>query len=138
MDRKDIPRMIPLDEVKRRLEEPKKDPVTQKPIKKPEPIKIQGRNGTYSQAVFPIEDSIILGRGTSVANIVYPEDAVHISRSHCIIEALDETHIRVMDTGSSNGTFMKDGTRLKENVAYSLAKGDEFYLAIPEEVYKVI
>lgn len=138
MNRKDIPPMIPLEEVKRRMSEPKKDPITQKPIKKVEPLKIQGIQGFYAQAVFPIDDVIVLGRGPSVANIVYPEESVHISRSHCRIEKLDDTHIRITDTGSSNGTFMKDGMRMKENVAYSMSKGDEFYLAIEEERYRII
>lgn len=54
-----------------------------------------------------------------------------VSGSHCVLYR-DEKGLFLMDTGSSNGTFLKDGRRLKPNVPYRVQKGATFFLATPK------
>lgn len=68
--------------------------------------------------------------------IRYPKDTGGISRYHCQVIA-DHGKLLLMDVGSTNGTFLEDGTRLEENVPRELNAGDGFYLADPREMFRV-
>lgn len=100
--------------------------------------KLMGVEGIYAEAVFPLEDLIIIGRDAREANIVYPIDAMGVSRKHCCVWVSQEGRVLIKDLGSSNGTFFADGTRLQPNVTYRLNPGECFYLGSKQEAYKLI
>ena len=78
------------------------------------------------------------GRNPGESSIVFPPDAPGISRKHCSI-SIDKTgNVLIRDLGSSMGTFLEDGTKLRENISYRLERGESFYLANKQEVYRII
>jgi hypothetical protein len=111
-----------------------------KSLKKKEnkPYKLQGMDGVYAGAEFPVDKGIIIGRNPGEANIIYPAGTAGISRLHCSLREDNNGQLIIKDLGSSQGTFFADGTKLQPNVAYRINRGECFYLASKRETYKVI
>ncbi len=94
-------------------------------------------SGHHQGAEFPLSDTFFLGRDTSRCNIVFPEDYKQISSIHCKIQMVNG-RVEITDLGSSNGTFLKNGTKLKPHVPHQLNINDCFYLVNESYLYKII
>ena len=55
-----------------------------------------------------------------------------ISRRHCTIRCSVREKSVFLTDHSTNGTYLKNGSRLTKNVEYRIHPGDEFYLSSPE------
>jgi len=81
-----------------------------------------------------------LGRDPRTNNLVFRDDAQSgsISKSHCELR-YDRTRSMfvLMDSGSSNGTFLATGQRLVPFVGADLRAGDCFYLAQRSTMFQV-
>ena len=130
------PPMIPLAELKKRRT------ISQHKIKETKPEiqfrKLKGVDGMYRDAVFPLDSDIIMGRDYRVAIIVFGENSQKISRSHCKLRVRSNGEVVLIDLGSSNGTYLADGSKLKPQVEYHLSQGECFYLADKQELFRII
>ncbi|MCH4192088.1 MAG: FHA domain-containing protein [Butyrivibrio sp.] len=140
MERAKIPPMVPLKEVRERyngMEEAKIDVgKTRAPAAKMN-YKIRALDGIYKDSEFPLDGANVIGRDPVKASIVYPENTVGISRVHCRL-VVTEVGLQIEDMGSSQGTFLADGTKLEPQKKYLLQNGECFFLASRREIYKVI
>lgn len=100
-------------------------------------LKLLGVNGTFAEKQFSIGRGVILGRDPKEANIVFPPETQGISRKHCSI-CMDKNGVLIKDLGSSMGTYLENGMRLKEGISYHLERGESFYLATTKEMYRII
>lgn len=90
---------------------------------------VAGVNGYFAGNSFtvPPQGSILIGRNTTLCNLVFPPDTPGISSRHCSLEAAGDK-LRLTDLGSTYGTFTADGVRLAPNVPVLLDAGQRFYL----------
>ena len=95
-----------------------------------------GVSGLYTGEKRPIDGKLVLGRNASKCNVAYHEDQTDISNVHCEIVLNGETVV-LTDLGSTNGTFLADGTRLKANDPVILNSGDRFYLASKGNTFEI-
>lgn len=100
-------------------------------------LQLLGKGGTFDEAKLPLEEKIIFGRDVSRCFAIYPPDAKKVSRVHCSVEIKDGKVV-VTDLGSSYGTYLENGEKLEENKPYYLNYGDSFYLAEPENTFKIV
>jgi S1-C subfamily serine protease len=90
----------------------------------------------FPNSVFPIKESIVIGRNAESCNIVYAEGTPGISSVHCRV-ALINGNITLFDLDSSYGTFLENGVKLETNRPYPLKEGQSFYLATRENMFTV-
>lgn len=95
-----------------------------------------GINGLYTGEKRPIEGKIVIGRNASKCNLAFHEDQTDISNVHCEI-VLNGDSVVLTDLGSTNGTFLADGTKLKANDPVILNSGDRFYLAGKGNMFEI-
>lgn len=81
---------------------------------------------------------ILLGRDMSNCTVIFRDGTPGVSNRHCSV-AFDEGsgEFIVTDLKSSYGTFLADGQRMKQGVAYRLKSGDQFYLGSNENLIQV-
>jgi len=73
---------------------------------------------------------LTIGRDPARCAILFPYEAADISRVHCTLKFMEETRVFVLeDNGSSNGTFLSNGERLKPGFKYELRSGERFSLS---------
>ncbi|XID92542.1 FHA domain-containing protein [Paenibacillaceae bacterium WGS1546] len=73
---------------------------------------------------------LTFGRDPSRCTILFPYEAGEISRVHCTLRYSEENRLFILeDNGSSNGTFLASGERLKPGVRYALRSGERFSLS---------
>lgn len=96
---------------------------------------IIGRKGAYQGAEFSIEEALTFGRNASECNVIFSGNG-KISDKHCRIQELGG-HIYLTDLGSTNGTYLSNGTRLTPQKPQELRAGEVFYLADTEEQFQV-
>lgn len=99
---------------------------TVKAVAEPEAGKIYHANA---------ERKIVFGRSQN-AQVRFAENAVPISTKHCVLYR-DDSGLYLMDTGSTNGTFLSETLRLKPNVPYRMEKGSAFFLASPKYTFVI-
>lgn len=115
-----VPKMIPLEE----LADDNKEWVLEE---------ISGPHGRVS---LKCDRPLIFGRSVRNCNMVFPEETAGISRLHCEIVPKAEG-LLLKDLNSSYGTFLENGSRVYEGSPVLLKKGDVFYLASKENMFKV-
>jgi len=91
----------------------------------------------FPNSVFPIKESIVIGRNAESCNIVYAEGTPGISSVHCRV-ALINGNLTLFDLNSSYGTFLDNGVKLEANRPYSLKEGESFYLATRDNLFTVV
>ncbi len=93
--------------------------------------------GEFRNASFPINpgDSIVIGRDSSVSNIVIV--APKVSRKHCIITFNPAKNCYVVTDCSSNGTYGANGTRLMANMENMLPVGSEISLGSNDNRFRL-
>ena len=136
-----VPPMIPLDKLRKMRKEKQGAQVVSgaaRMEKKVVPYKILGEKGIYAGAEFAIDREVIFGRNPKEASIIFRQDMLDISHKHYSISIDKSGAVLLKDLGSSMGTYLEDGTRLRENIAYRLERGERFYLANKQEVYRLI
>ncbi|MEY8428271.1 PrsW family glutamic-type intramembrane protease [Lachnospiraceae bacterium 46-15] len=77
--------------------------------------------------------SLVFGRSSGQANVVFSQDTKGVSNIHCEIK-VKQGYPVLIDRKSSYGTFFSNGQRLEPNVPYKLQNHVKFYLA--SEKYK--
>lgn len=98
---------------------------------------LAGRSGIFEKMEMNVEQEITIGRNADVCQLVYPETARGISGIHCKIQNTDNG-VYLTDLGSTNGTFLADGTRLLPNRPYMLPDGQGFYLGSRENGFDIL
>ncbi len=100
---------------------------------------LRGVSGYYAGQNIALEGvTLALGRDAKMAQLVYPEDAAGVSKRHCQVRHEASTgRVWLEDLGSSNGTFLANGTRLPAGQAKELKRGDRFYLATRENEFEL-
>lgn len=92
--------------------------------------------GPHGNVTFKCDRAIIFGRSVRNCNMVFPENTEGISRLHC--EIVPKTDgLLLKDLNSSYGTFLQNGTRVREGSPVLLKRGDVFYLASKKNMFKV-
>ena len=71
------------------------------------------------------------------STIRFPEGDGAVSGSHCVLYRRDGK-LWLMDTGSTNGTFLANGQRLQPNVPKQVSRGTRFYLSQTKYTFDVM
>ena len=100
-------------------------------------VQIQGIGGRLAGKTFTLNGPLVFGRDGKQCSVVYPMDTKGISGVHCQLEA-DGDGAVLTDLGSSYGTFLRDGVKLSPNQPVRLKRGDEFYLAVRENTFRLL
>ena len=101
-------------------------------------VALLGTQGLYKDALFPLDDEIIIGRQIEFVNIVYPEDKTYISKVHCKVWIDTDGQVLIRDMGSTNGTFFEDEAEMNPDKVYPIDIDAEFYLSTPEESFRIV
>jgi hypothetical protein len=81
---------------------------------------------------------LTFGRDPSRCAILFPYEAGEISRIHCTLKYMEENRLFILeDNGSSNGTFLSNGERLKPGIRYELRSGERFSLSGKQHWFEV-
>lgn len=89
-------------------------------------VKVRGIGGQYQGAEIPFEGDLLIGRDPAKCQLVVSNDT-SVSGLHCKIQTLGND-VYLTDLGSSNGTFLSDGTRLDPQKPVRLSNGKSFRL----------
>ena len=92
-------------------------------------------HGVFSGQVYPLSNSIVLGRDPKKCNIIFPSQTPGISGVHCEVRVSNGA-VMLIDRGSSYGTFY-NGAKLRPNEPVALLAGDSFYLATPQNEFRL-
>lgn len=96
---------------------------------------LEGTGGYYSGQRIPVKVQMGFGRDMN-CDIRYPSEAGGISKVHCaLLPAKDG--VVLVDLGSTCGTFLGTGERLKPHHNYLLRRGDRFYLCNPDQAFRI-
>ena len=114
------------------------------PINNPDPEKtipvrrafLVGVSGLYNGDTRRIESRIVIGRNASKCTLAFPENSTDISNVHCEIYK-DGDKVVLTDLGSTNGTFLANGTRLNPNESVVLNNGDKFWIASQQNTFEI-
>ncbi|MCC3374770.1 FHA domain-containing protein [Cohnella sp. REN36] len=98
-----------------------------------------GLQGEFAGASFKLsERPLSIGRDAAQCGLVFPFDSGEISRRHCSLRyAADRGAFFLEDHGSSNGTFLTDGRRLRAGERYELRPGERFALSGGTHLFEV-
>lgn len=110
----------------------------QAPVKAPSAPPVfyaEGLSGYYSGQVIPVKSQMGFGRDAA-CDFRYPSEAGSISKVHCALIPAKEGVILV-DLGSTCGTYLGSGERLKPHHNYLLKRGDNFFLSNPDQSFRI-
>lgn len=99
-------------------------------------VEIYGQAGLHGGEKYTYDERPLLFGRSASCMVQYPEGAKGISGTHCEIKKRGDGYV-LTDQKSTNGTFLKNGRKLAPDVPYELKDGDEFYLASPENSFRV-
>ena len=93
--------------------------------------KLCGLGGDFSGLMFRVTASgLTIGRDPGNCQIVFPAEAAEVSRRHCSLQYEVDSQVFILeDLGSSNGTFLSDGSRIEPGKRYPLRSGERFALS---------
>jgi len=93
--------------------------------------------GLLAGSTYPIRGVVTIGRDPQRCQVIYPADTKGISSVHC--EVLHQpAGVFLTDKGSSYGTFLVGGQKLAANVSVMLTPGASFYLADPQNEFRLL
>lgn len=99
---------------------------------------VEGLGGYFRGRRLTISDRpVTIGRDPARCSAVYPQNTKGVSGLHCRLSC-SGGEIVLMDCGSTYGTYFGDGKKLSPNTPYKLRRGDTFYLAEPQNTFRVI
>lgn len=93
--------------------------------------------GPHGNVAMKCERSLIFGRSARNCNVVFPTDTKGVSGVHCEVVPMKDG-LLLKDLNSTYGTFLIDGRRVEPNHGVMLERGDVFYLASKEVMFKVV
>lgn len=96
---------------------------------------VRGMGGMFEGKTFALTDTLRFGRNPQ-NQIVYSQNTKGISGNHCEL-SMENERIILRDLGSTYGTFLEDGSKLNERVAYEVKEGDIFYLAESAQSFRI-
>ncbi|MFC3800033.1 FHA domain-containing protein [Cohnella sp. GCM10012308] len=101
--------------------------------------RLVGVAGEFAGASYSLADRpLAIGRDGHQCELVYPDGHVEISRKHCTVSYDSSRRIfSLVDHGSSNGTYLPDGTRLAAGDRRELRPGERFSLPGGEQWFEV-
>lgn len=85
---------------------------------------------------FILRDKLIFGRDAKRCKVVFPLDSEGVSGIHCQV-TLENGKVKIMDLGSTYGTFVGNGLKIDAEVAVELKDGDTFYLGSKKNKFSV-
>lgn len=109
------------------------------PVAFPTKPVMRGLAGQYANASIPVEARpSVLGRDQGAANLVFGAEADAVSKRHCSIrwDAGRRTFV-LEDLGSTNGTYLWNGTRIQPGSPYELRAGDRFYIGDTRNAFEL-
>jgi hypothetical protein len=109
------------------------------PVFNREDIRLLGISGSYAGREFPVSgEPIVLGRDPHVSQIVFDAQDSVVSKRHCVIR-IDRSGggLLVEDCGSTNGTFLDTGERLRTGEPRLVQPRGSFYLGDRSHVFQV-
>jgi pSer/pThr/pTyr-binding forkhead associated (FHA) protein len=84
------------------------------------------------------QNPVTIGRDPASCQLVFPSTADLISKRHCVLRHDRERGLLLLeDCGSTNGTFLQSGERLKPGSPRRLDHNERFYLADPRFMFEV-
>ena len=98
-------------------------------------MRLQATGGYFGNRRFPVAGGLVFGRDPSRCNMPYPKDQQGVSGMHCRIFS-EGGILYLEDCGSTYGTFCK-GRKLAAGERMPLSIGDTFYLANPQESFRI-
>lgn len=122
---------------------PAYQPAAPYPVAPPVPFPtkpvMRGLAGQYANASIPVEvGPSVMGRDQTAANLVFGAEADAVSKRHCSIRWDAGRRVFVVeDLGSTNGTFLWNGTRLAPGQPYELKPGDRFYIGDTRNAFEL-
>lgn len=97
------------------------------PFQNEDKLFLAGIGGCMNGRIYPIgQEEITIGRSSSSV-IRYPDETKGVSRKHCKVYKSGGGY-RLVDHGSSYGTFLKGYGRLTEHEPVEVKCGDTFYI----------
>jgi len=98
-----------------------------------------GLEGEHAGTCYRILNrALTIGRDPAHCVILFPYDSGEISRVHCTLSFREDSRLFILeDNGSSNGTFLANGNRLKPGVRYELRTGERFSLSGMVHMFEV-
>lgn len=100
-------------------------------------VRLAGRSGIFEDMEMEVEQELIIGRDANACQLVYPATARGISGIHCKIQNTVQG-VFLTDVGSTNGTFLADGTRLLPDRPQMMPDGQGFYLGSRENGFDIL
>ncbi|MDG0809761.1 FHA domain-containing protein [Cohnella rhizosphaerae] len=101
--------------------------------------RLVGVAGQFAGVSYSLADRpLAIGRDSHQCELVYPDGHAEISRKHCTVSYDPSRRVfSLVDHGSSNGTYLPDGTRLAAGDRQELKAGDRFSLPGGEQWFEV-
>lgn len=101
--------------------------------------RLLGVSGSFAGQVIEFDNNaIVLGRDSSLSQLVFPPDLEEIGRKHCVIKFDGINKIFILeDCASTNGTFLYNGKKLAPYKQEILKSGDKFYLSNEKNGFEV-
>lgn len=100
-------------------------------------VRLAGRSGIFEDMETEVEQELTIGRNANICQLIYPATARGISGIHCKIQNTDQG-VFLTDLGSTNGTFLADGTRLLPGSPHIMPDGQGFYLGSRENGFDIL
>ena len=95
--------------------------------------------GPFAGQKIPLSSKpCVIGRDAAVANLVFPHDAVQVSKRHCQLTCDAQGEVSLEDSWSSNGTFTGSGQRIAAGQRCKLQAGEKFYLGSRDNLFEVV
>lgn len=85
---------------------------------------------------FVLKNKLIMGRDPQKCKVVFPLDAEGVSGIHCQVY-LEQGKVKLMDLGSTYGTFVGNGLKIDAETAVELKDGDTFSLGSEKNKFSV-
>ena len=84
----------------------------------------------YAYAAFGIKngEEFVIGRDPTISHIIVDARAEEVSRKHCSVSYDSRQRQYIVTDYSRNGTYLDNGTRLKNKVMELVACGTTLYL----------
>lgn len=85
---------------------------------------------------FVVKNKVIMGRDHNKCKIVFPLDAEGVSGIHCQVY-FEQGKVKLMDLGSTYGTYVGNGLKIDAETAVELKDGDVFSLGSEKNKFSV-
>ena len=92
--------------------------------------------GSLEGKEFILKDKLIFGRDSKACKVVFPLDAEGVSGIHCQL-MLENGKVKLMDLGSTYGTYVNDELKIDAETIVELKHGDTFCLGSKKNKFSV-